>query len=699
MICKTSFSTTTAAPAAMSQRNVTLPNVASSHTRCRYEDMKAETDFVKSNPEAAALSVLAASVTSVDRKSLAFDAKVDNLQYLKSKFGTLDDEPPDALVDSSKQPLNPKKSIKSAPDAAAAADAAAHSNSIPEKPTKNRKSGVQLVDAQEAGSSHNDDSAVHDQGAAEAAAPEPSPHDIIKESGRLFLRNCSFSMSEKDLQGAFSVYGDVVDAHVCIDKRTKKPTGMAFVTFMMPRDAVKAFDALNGTPLCGRILHILPALANQTAEKDTSHLSYKEKKALKEKAEAENGHNWNALFMKNDAVAAAVSSRLGIEKTEFLDHEVSSSLAVRMALGETHVVSETKTQLLQDGVNVSVLENASKKTPRSNTVILIKNISHECNAEELRRLFSKHGDIVRVVLPATRTIALIEFHHSNEAKAAFRCMAYTRLYDTPLFLEWAPEGIFDGPPASALPPPAAVAAAASSTAAAATQSGGTVFVKNLSFSTTSERLRQHCENLGISTKAASIVTHKGGEKNGQSRGYGFVEFESPAAAARMLAKLHGSKLDGHALEAKLSTRAAASFDEPGLRSSSASIQSQANTKLVLKNVPFEATKKELYELFKPFGQLKTLRLPRKFDGNHRGFAFVDFLTAGEAENALKVLKHTHFYGRHLVIAPAKDDESLETLRLKTAKHFDALRDGTKSKRTRVEEALEEEDTGSSDLDE
>jgi multiple RNA-binding domain-containing protein 1 len=664
--------------------------------------MKEEADFVKSNPDAAALSARAATVTSVDRKSLAFDSKVDNLQYLKSKFGTLDDDLPDSSVDSSKEPLKPKKSAKSAPEAAAAAAATARSKGKQEKPTKHSKSGLEPVDAEENDhDNRGDDGPPHHQDAAEAADPEPSPHDVIRESGRLFLRNCSFSMTEKDLQDAFSVYGDVVDAHICIDKRTKKPTGMAFVTYLMPRDAVKAFDTLNGTPLCGRILHILPAVATQTAEKDTSHLSYKEKKAIKEKAEAENGHNWNALFMKNDAVAAAVSSRLGIEKTEFLDHEVSSSLAVRMALGETHVVSETKTQLLQDGVNVSVLENASKKTPRSNTVILIKNISNESNAEELRRLFSKHGDVVRVVLPATRTIALIEFHHPNEAKTAFRSMAYTRLYDTPLFLEWAPEGIFEAPPAAAAaqPPPSTALNSIVPPAPVSAQSGGTVFVKNLNFSTTSERLRQHCETLGIPTKAASIVTHKGGEKNGQSRGYGFVEFESAASASRMLAKLHGSKLDGHSLEAKLSTRASASFDEPGLRSSSASMQSQANTKLVLKNVPFEATKKELYELFKPFGQLKTLRLPRKFDGNHRGFAFVDFLTAGEAENALKVLKHTHFYGRHLVIAPAKDDESLETLRLKTAKHFDALRDGTKSKRTRVEDALEEEDTGSSDLDE
>lgn len=46
-----------------------------------------------------------------------------------------------------------------------------------------------------------------------------------------------------------------------------------------------------------------------------------------------------------------------------------------------------------------------------------------------------------------------------------------------------------------------------------------------------------------------------------------------------------------------------------------------------RDVHEQATAKELRELFANFGQLKRLRLPKKFDGGHRGFAFVDFLTA------------------------------------------------------------------------
>ncbi|GLT73751.1 hypothetical protein SLA2020_455880 [Shorea laevis] len=78
--------------------------------------------------------------------------------------------------------------------------------------------------------------------------------------------------------------------------------------------------------------------------------------------------------------------------------------------------------------------------------------------------------------------------------------------------------------------------------------------------------------------------------------------------------------------------------------------------------------KDLRQLFSPFGQIKSVRLPMKF-GNHRGFAFVEFVTKQEAQNALKALANTHLYGWHLVIERAKEGESLEELRARTAAQF------------------------------
>ena len=77
----------------------------------------------------------------------------------------------------------------------------------------------------------------------------------------------------------------------------------------------------------------------------------------------------------------------------------------------------------------------------------------------------------------------------------------------------------------------------------------------------------------------------------------------------------------------------------------------------------------------PFGQLKTLRVPRKFDGSHRGFAFIDFSTKHDALRAFEELAFSHLYGRHLVIEWAQDDESIDALRQKASKF---RRDGSEN---------------------
>lgn len=71
-------------------------------------------------------------------------------------------------------------------------------------------------------------------------------------------------------------------------------------------------------------------------------------------------------------------------------------------------------------------------------------------------------------------------------------------------------------------------------------------------------------------------------------------------------------------------------------------------------------------------QLKSVRLPRKFDHRARGFAFLDFTTRQEAERAYSVLRHTHFLGRHLVLEWAEDSEvDIEELRRKAGVGFGA----------------------------
>jgi multiple RNA-binding domain-containing protein 1 len=130
-------------------------------------------------------------------------------------------------------------------------------------------------------------------------------------------------------------------------------------------------------------------------------------------------------------------------------------------------------------------------------------------------------------------------------------------------------------------------------------------------------------------------------------GFGFVEFGSKDAALAALEQLQGKMLAGHPLQLEPT-------EESSEMTSTASSKKKSS-KLMVRNVPFQANRKELLTLFGSFGQLKKVRLPKKFDGNHRGFAFVDYVSSKEAAEAMKTLSRTHLYGRHLVIEWAEDE--------------------------------------------
>ena len=153
-------------------------------------------------------------------------------------------------------------------------------------------------------------------------------------------------------------------------------------------------------------------------------------------------------------------------------------------------------------------------------------------------------------------------------------------------------------------------------------------------------------------------------------GFGFIEYASAAAARRALTELQGKVVDGHKLQLKASEKQVA----PGSKAKKKS--GTPKTKLIVRNVAFQANHKEVRELFVNFGQLKSLRMPKKMDGNHRGFAFVEFMALHEAVNAFEALSSTHLYGRHLVLEWAEDKDGVD----ETASREKASRDKAMSKK-------------------
>lgn len=81
-------------------------------------------------------------------------------------------------------------------------------------------------------------------------------------------------------------------------------------------------------------------------------------------------------------------------------------------------------------------------------------------------------------------------------------------------------------------------------------------------------------------------------------------------------------------------------------------------RLFVGNLPYDATEQELREHFGAIGQLSSVFLPvDRETGRPRGFAFVEFVERGPAEEAVTRLNNQPFRGRSLSVseARARDD--------------------------------------------
>ncbi|KAG6889211.1 hypothetical protein C0995_002671 [Termitomyces sp. Mi166 len=523
--------------------------------------------------------------------------------------------------------------------------------------------------------------------ASEPEQPKDPTVETILETSRLFVRNLAFSCTDADLVELFRPFGELIQVHIPVDINTKQPKGVAYVTFKSPSCAVAAYEALDRKSFQGRLIHILAAVDRkgkfQIEEGEGRKRTVKEEKQAKRKAMAGKEFNWSLSLPQADAVASSIADRLNIDKASILNPEEGDNAAVKLALAETHIITETKAYLESQGVDLSSFSSRL----RSDTVILVKNIPYGTSTDQIRELFEPHGELKRVLVPPAGTMAVVEYAKAEEALKGFRAVAYRRLGNSVVYLEKGPHAMFvDG----AVPGPSTYAPRENSVLRGkriaeqeigdveeadvdvdgeangeepSITGGATLYVKNLAFSTTQERLAKtfrHLPSFGFARVQTKPDPKRPGER--LSMGYGFIGFKDAESAKKALGSLQGFVLDGHQLHVKFAGRGVES--EGREREKGAKSQSRT-TKMIVKNMPFEATKKDIQGLFGAHGHLKSVRLPKKFDSRTRGFAFLDFVSRAEAEHAYAALRHTHLLGRHLVLEWAEEGEQdIDALRKK-----------------------------------
>ncbi|CAF3456355.1 unnamed protein product [Rotaria sp. Silwood1] len=264
-------------------------------------------------------------------------------------------------------------------------------------------------------------------------------NESIGETGELFVRNLSYRTTEQDLEKLFNPFGQITNINMPIDNLTKQPKGFAHITFMFPEHALKAFNELDGHAFQGRLLHILPGKTQQQQDSSESN-----KNQTPTAIATSSEQNWNTLFLSSNAITEIMAERYGLDKSSIANStKKNDSLAVRLAVGETQIIHETRQFLIDNGVKLDSFSQALSTTKRSKKIILVKNLPIKTHEQDLRILFEKYGKLEKIILPPYGHCALIVFEYPQEARQAFKQLSFRKFKDnTPLYLEWAPGNVF-----------------------------------------------------------------------------------------------------------------------------------------------------------------------------------------------------------------------------------------------------------------
>lgn len=187
---------------------------------------------------------------------------------------------------------------------------------------------------------------------------------------------------------------------------------------------------------------------------------------------------------------------------------------------------------------------------------------------------------------------------------------------------------------------------------------GNVFIKNLDVAIDNKALHDTFAAFGniLSCKVAQ-------DENGNSKGYGFVHYETDEAASQAIKHVNGMLLNekkvyvGHHIPKK---DRQSKFEEM-----------KANfTNVYVKNISPEATEDDFRQLFEQYGDVTSSSLARDQEGKSRGFGFVNFTTHESAAKAVDELNGKDFRGQDLYVGRAqKKHEREEELR----KSYEAAR--------------------------
>lgn len=160
-----------------------------------------------------------------------------------------------------------------------------------------------------------------------------------------------------------------------------------------------------------------------------------------------------------------------------------------------------------------------------------------------------------------------------------------------------------------------------------------LFIKNLDKSIDNKALLDTFSSFGtvLSCKVAA-------DASGQSKGYGFVQYDNEESSETAMAKLNGMLINDKKIDIKRYVR---------------SQRSNTFQNIYVKNLPETTTDEELKNLFRECGEITSVAVMRDGNGKSRCFGFVNFEDPGNAVAAIDKFNGTTLNDKVLFVGKAQ----------------------------------------------
>lgn len=289
--------------------------------------------------------------------------------------------------------------------------------------------------------------------------------------------------------------------------------------------------------------------------------------------------------------------------------------------------------------------------------IFVKNLKTEVDSKRLHEIFTAFGSILSCKVMAdaeghSRGYGFVHFKSEDDAKSAI-----DKMNGTPDYANEEKAALY-----------VANFIKRNARLAALVANFTNVYIKQVIPTLEKETIERFFSKFGGITSAATCK-----DKNG--RVFAFCNFESHDDAIKAIEEMHEKQIDGISAPGEaLYVQRAQPLSERliALRQKYMQCQSLGNN-LYIRNFDAEFTNEDLHKLFEEYGTIKSCKVMTDANGSSRGFGFVSFSTADEANAALREMYGRMLNGKPLVVNIAqRRDQRYTLLRMQFQKRLAAI---------------------------